>query len=114
MAQADYSAQWRELDALKRRYWGAFLGYIPAGACAMWVDRLLDTEVVLGLTLVGVGAVFVTAGWRLSGWRCPRCGDRFFQRRGRFGVYTNSFARRCMNCGLSRGAAALDQSDAAV
>jgi hypothetical protein len=45
----------------------------------------------------------VFASMRFSGFRCPRCGDKFFIRR-RFAMFSNyrMFAQKCVHCDLPK------------
>jgi hypothetical protein len=67
------------------------------------VAFFINTQVVQGCALA-VGTIlmslFVVNQSRLNFFRCPRCGRCFFIR---FPL-SNSFARRCMHCGLPRWA----------
>lgn len=47
-------------------------------------------------------------GFRLSMWRCPRCGHCFF-----WNFIHNQFARRCMHCGLPKWATSNDAGSTA-
>jgi len=53
---------------------------------------------------------FFTTGIRVQSFRCPRCGQPFFGRRGTFAGIpwsTNNVLRKsCGTCGLAKGAAA--------
>lgn len=72
----------------------------------------------LGLIgLDGVAPVLMTAwflgavvtSFRVSGFHCPRCGRRFFEA----SWYYNSFARRCVHCGLPKWEDGLTAKDRA-
>jgi hypothetical protein len=43
---------------------------------------------------------FAISGFRLSLFRCPRCSKSFYST----SLYTNSFARKCLHCGLPKWA----------
>ena len=52
------------------------------------------------LAMVGFMA-WLPLGWAISETRCPRCANRFHVGTSRrFGAVQNSFARKCMHCGL--------------
>jgi hypothetical protein len=63
-------------------------------------------RVFRGEILQFLGGIFLTLWFLCSvastfwvaGFRCPRCGERFFQ--GHF--HRNGFARRCLHCGLPK------------
>jgi hypothetical protein len=90
-------------------FWIVFVFYLPVLA---FVSR------VLGWTRGG-NAIFFAAfawmmafamvGYRKGNFRCPRCGELFFQkfddRPWRTVWQHNPFARRCMHCGLPKWAA---------
>jgi hypothetical protein len=76
--------------------WLLFLTYLPGAGLSM---------IVLGrLGVPGRFAVAVPLAWMaafgvagaLHGWsRCPRCGERCFQR----ALWSNPWASRCLHCG---------------
>jgi hypothetical protein len=81
----------QEIRRRRRHFWIVFATYLPATGLA-----LLATEAavpyIAGLWMLGAALTAVRAGWV----RCPRCGERFSQRRRA----TNSFTQECLHCGL--------------
>lgn len=80
------------------------LGWMP-GIWLLWFGIAL----VLGWesTASGIARTIVALAWMISlvvtgnraaNFRCPRCGKHFFKT---FWYY-NSFARRCVHCGLRK------------
>lgn len=62
----------------------------------------------LAVALPALGTVFL-AQLRVIRWPCPRCGRPFLAT----WYYSNSFARRCVHCGLPKWAAGSERADRA-
>jgi hypothetical protein len=76
-----------------------FVAYVPL----MSVVALLSVRIFHTFTPVFVVGIawmvfFVIAGNALTRFPCPRCGKWFFAK----WWYYNSFARRCVHCGLPK------------
>lgn len=103
--QGPYAPAWREYRSLARLSWVLFLGYIP-GVGLIWF--LIGAS--FGYSTIGdVARTVVLITWmvaalvvsnRAARFRCPRCGKKFFSRT----FSHNSFARRCVHCGLPKWA----------
>ncbi|MBA2685624.1 MAG: hypothetical protein H0U66_14155 [Gemmatimonadaceae bacterium] len=62
------------------------------------------TRSVTGLALfAAIVSTLVTSSGALY-WRCPRCHEQFFVKRGRWTHNLNIFARYCVHCGLPKWA----------
>jgi hypothetical protein len=103
-----YAAAWRES---RRRLWRFLLGGIGGFFLIPVVMALLAT--LLGTPLpdsvrerlfVGLGLIWFVGcpvlAFRYMRFPCPRCGRTFYMRP----FYGNAFARRCLHCGLPKGA----------
>ena len=102
-----YAAAWRAYRRSSAAFWALFVLFLPALAL---VNRSGGAQ-ANGGTMVAVTAVawmiaFCMAGYRLSNFACPRCGEPFFRkfddRPSRRDWAHNPFARRCMHCGLAK------------
>jgi hypothetical protein len=83
----------------RRLMWFWFLSYLPVGALVLTVGA--ESIVVPVITLwMAAGAI---SSWVSVNSRCPRCGNRFFRRRG----FSNPYAGQCLHCGLRLRAADL-------
>ena len=107
-AQDEYTLAWREYRSRARLAWLLFLGYMP-GVGLIW--SLIGATVGWDSTPGGVARTIVALSWmvalgiagnRAARFRCPRCGRPFFSAT----LYHNSFARRCVHCGLPKWASA--------
>ncbi len=72
--------------------WGLFAGWLPFGIS---VSKLTTSSAVETTAALIYMVVILIAGATVGFSTCPRCKQYFFM-----GTYTNTFARRCMNCGL--------------
>jgi hypothetical protein len=96
-----YAPKWRDLRRRNLLFSLAYLA-VPVGGIGAY-NFLPRTDlgntavfiifVTLFLMATGVGA------YRMS-FLCPRCGNPFFEK----GFWQNILARKCMHCGLPRGA----------
>lgn len=92
-----YAAQWLALSRYELLYYVVWIG----GAVLALVLSLNFHSIasVFGfLWLAG----FFAAGMPLGNFRCPRCGKKFFSRRGAIGTYNNIFTSKRLNCGLPK------------
>jgi Zn ribbon nucleic-acid-binding protein len=112
-SEPDYSEQWRDLRRRRLIAWLWFLGYVPGVAAIFATAYLLISLVGLprawidGAFYVIAGAWMVVAylaGHRAMAFPCPRCKQPFF----RTWWYFNSFARKCVHCGLPKWANSKD------
>ncbi len=99
VAGADYTATWNTFR--RRRRWanGALVGFF-----AMWMIAFFFNTSILQPFALAIGMilmpVFLVNQMRLNFFRCPRCGHLFFITF----LLANSFARRCVHCGLPKWA----------
>jgi hypothetical protein len=85
------------IRARRRLVWILFWTYLPGTAIVGGVlGRLLNSDRPFIVIAVVWIIAFMVSGSRVAGCRCPRCGLAFHQR----GLWHNTFARRCLNCGL--------------
>jgi hypothetical protein len=105
--EPDYSTAWRDLSRRQLIFWAAFLSFVPGG---------IVIGLVVGLplsALIGVSPdyffypvaiswmlIFSIAAQRVVKFRCPRCHQFFFAK----WWCRNAFARKCVHCGLAKGA----------
>jgi hypothetical protein len=101
---------WQEYRRRRNLAWFAFLGYVPiVGVIALAAGHLFDSMTPGFIVAVGWMVFFLAASFRCQSFRCPRCGKWFFAK----WWYHNSFARRCVHCGLPKYASPeTDHSDA--
>jgi Zn ribbon nucleic-acid-binding protein len=112
-SEADYSERWRELRRRRLIFWLWFLGYVPAVAAIVvmlffviyliglprsWIDPAF--YIIAGAWMVAI----LLASYRAMAFLCPRCHQPFF----RTWWYYNSFARKCVHCGLPKWANSKD------
>jgi len=81
--------------------WFACLGYVPVvlsvGVLSMW---LFSTYTPAFVVAIGWMVFCVVSGNLAVRFPCPRCGKWFFAK----WWYHNSWARRCVHCGLPKWA----------
>jgi hypothetical protein len=84
----DYSRQLADLRRRNRIFWIIVLSY-PLGMTLLM--SFFPTPI--WVALIWMGATLIASLYR-NGFRCPRCGQRFFR--------TGRFSRSCVHCGLPR------------
>jgi hypothetical protein len=107
--QPDYTAAWCDLRRRRNISWVVFLSYVP-GAMAIFLTVGLPLSALTGIKPdyfgIAIGSCWMVAclvtGWRVVFFSCPRCDNRFFAT----WWYHNSFARKCVHCGLPKWATA--------
>ena len=87
---ATYRRAWHSYVARRNLVVVLFLSFIFLGF--MLAKLKLGEPADLGILLGWVG-VYLTGGWWLTEWRCPRCGRIFANR---------LWTQRCISCGLSK------------
>ena len=105
--QADHAAAWRDYRKRTIVFWVVFLSYVP-GVAAIFFAIGPSLAALTGIKPDNIGMMialcwmiaFAIAGFRLSLFRCPRCGEPFFST----WWYGNLFARQCVHCGLPKWA----------
>ena len=95
-----YARQWRRYRILRNSLVLLTVGWLPASRPIDDLSLKLFHEHGPAFLIENAWAfscVFI--GVYLMGWRCPRCGQQFFQRswRNRW-----PFAKQCFHCGLSK------------
>jgi hypothetical protein len=92
---------WNELR--RRESWMLFffIAYIPVvGGLVALLERFVSPEVPAVVLAIVWMLMMLVAWYRLLSFACPRCGEWF--RTKWFGWV--SLGRRCVHCGLERGA----------
>ncbi len=105
--QSDYEAGWRDLKRRRIIFWAVFLGYIP-GTMAVFLLVGLPVSALTGIKpdyfFAAIAlcwmVAFVVTSLRMTLFSCPRCKKSFFAS----WWYHNSFARKCVHCGLPKWA----------
>jgi len=96
---SNYQSAWEKCRSLTNQFVFAFIVQILIVAASIHysaaIRRNFAPTVVLELCWI---VVFFVTAIRLQGFRCPRCGEKFFVSPR----YHNVFARRCLNCGLPK------------
>jgi hypothetical protein len=98
LSAGGYAGAWKRYRFWARLRLVGILGWLPYGALVGFVTdalRLPGAFTPLALTWMGLLGVVAV---RASRFRCPRCGETFFQR----GLRHNSMAKRCLHCGLQK------------
>lgn len=96
---ARYEAAWQRYRVYSARYWLIFLGYIPAVLLFGWMlSFVFNDNLAHGIVAFSWMGLWMVAGQGYAQFRCPRCGNRFFARKG----YRNTFSGKCLNCGLPK------------
>jgi len=92
---------WNSLRRREQVGIGLWLGYIP-GVIVLGrpLSRALGSEIAyLGVALAWMASCLLVVFWTGS-FRCPRCGNPFYQ----WWWYQGSYARKCAHCGLPKWA----------
>ena len=77
----------------------AFLGYVPfVFLISLLTLRLFHSLIPGFIVALGWMVFFAVTGIRFNTFRCPRCQKLFFAK----WWYHNSFACRCVHCGLPK------------
>lgn len=96
---ARYEAAWQQYRVYSARYWLLFLGYVPAVFFFGWLlSFVFNDNLAHGIAAFGWMGLWIIAGQGYVGFRCPRCGNKFFARPG----FHNAFSGKCLNCGLRK------------
>lgn len=92
---------WADLDRRELIYLCVVFGFAPALLFAMVAATSLFGDVPSWFGWIGGGggiAAFFASSAYLHGFRCPRCGERFF-------APSRNTANACAHCHLRRGTA---------
>jgi len=96
---SDSVGPWQEYRRRRNLTLFAFLGYVPfVFIIAVVAERLFHSTTPGFVVAVGWMIFLAVASIRCENFRCPRCRKRFFAK----WWYHNSFARRCVHCGLPK------------
>src|SRR5512138_2800814 len=96
-----FQRQWKEYKRRSNWFWIITFGYLPGvtatGALLKYIYGTNRPVFIAALFwMLGIGI----AGWRLTYWKCPRCGNWFFAK----WYFVNQLARKCVHCGLKKWA----------
>jgi hypothetical protein len=97
-----YAAAWRDHRRWTLQFYlsvGTFLGVALIGSFGLPIINAHRATQVGFIALIA--APWLSYVWclhRLPRWRCPRCGERYFD-----GLLPQWLRRRCQNCRLPRG-----------
>jgi len=95
---ARYRVAWRTYSIYAFRYWIIFFSYIPGVFFFGWcLSFLFNDEIAYTSVAVAWMVAWIVFGFPFTRFRCPRCGEPFFKRKG----YQNIFTQKCLNCGLA-------------
>ena len=99
----DYSTAWHDYGRRRNWFWGVYLGgFFGIVGLGLLSFNSPVGEFMKGLVFCVLAPMwmigFVVTSFRCQFFRCPRCHQRFF---GTW-WYHNSFARRCVHCGLPK------------
>lgn len=98
---SDTAQGWADLDRRELIYACVVFGFVPALLFAMLAATALFGDVPSWFGWAGGAggmAVFFGASAYLQGFRCPRCGERFF-------APSRNTSKACAHCNLRRGTA---------
>jgi hypothetical protein len=103
-----FAPQWRDLKRRCLLFW-VCVAAVPLTLLAVNYVFAPHEFVVFILIAVPLFVLLVAAGAHKASFRCPRCSELFFESdfESPFDIpiaYQNTFSRKCMNCGLPRGA----------
>ena len=102
---ASHADAWRRYRRWRWAFWLLFLLYLPALALTFRALGPRGGDAIFPIALVWMIA-FSVAGYRVSNFTCPQCGELFFRkfdaRSWRQSWAYNPFARKCMHCGLRK------------
>ena len=103
-----YVRQWQDYRRRRNLFLFAYIGWLPLAvvfilvAILLFGDKPHYDKPVGAIAICCWMAFFVFASMRFSGFRCPRCGNKFFiQRRLMFSSYS-MFATKCVHCDLPK------------
>lgn len=106
-----YQAAWEQYRVSSAWYWLPFITYVPAVFFFGWLlSFFLSDGLAHGIVAFGWMALWIISGQGYGKFRCPRCGNKFFARKG----FATVFTSKCLNCGLptyARGSTDASQED---
>jgi predicted RNA-binding Zn-ribbon protein involved in translation (DUF1610 family) len=104
---SDYGVAWHDLRKRRIIFGIVFLTYLPGVLAIMftvvpvlsWLTGAKPDYFFYAIAACWMAA-FAVAGFRVSHFPCPRCGNAFFAK----WWFNNPLARKCVHCGLPIGA----------
>jgi hypothetical protein len=100
LSSSDCSEKWKKHRTLTRISWALFAAWIPYGILVFNIGCWAHSDYA-GVAIILYFVAFMVISTRVSLFRCPGCGERFYAW-APSGLGHNSFARKCRNCGLRK------------
>jgi Zn ribbon nucleic-acid-binding protein len=101
----DYSAQWAEYRRRRNIVLLVFATYVPGVMLlGSTISRVTGNEKGFFVVAICWMAAFVGTSIHMTSWECPRCGKWFHAK----WWMNNSFAGKCVHCGLRKWAESAD------
>lgn len=102
MEMQDYEQRWRHYRLLSNVRIVLIAGIFAVPFCAVFFP-LPDVPPNGARLIVGVWVgTLVLIEFRLTTWRCPRCGKWFFTKMGSTGLFKSWRVKSCVHCGLPK------------
>jgi hypothetical protein len=99
-----FALAWEDYRKRRRRFLIAWLAGPPLVFLVGYVHTALtDTTIVFWFAAVVLIIMLFVTGINLGAFRCPRCGELFFNTKW---VVNNQFRKTCGNCGFRKWAEA--------
>lgn len=95
----EYQRAWRQYRRRRNAFVVSVLSF-PVISCLVPLRSLGLGTNAWGVIGVAWLALWGVLGGSLSLWKCPRCGNTYFQKSATNGM----FVRHCMHCGLPKWA----------
>src|SRR5689334_811763 len=96
---ATNTTSWDEYRKKRNLAWFALLGYVPiCFTVGVLSSHLFSTFIPAFVAAIGWMVFIIITGNLAVRFPCPRCGKWFFAK----WWYHNTFARRCVYCGLPK------------
>ncbi len=99
--ERSYKLSWDDYRKRSAIFWTVFLSYVPG----VWLiggalSGLFGSDRSYFITAIAWMVAFALSHFYRMSWGCPRCGRAFFMK----WWYGNSFAQKCVHCGLPKWA----------
>jgi Zn ribbon nucleic-acid-binding protein len=93
-----YDVQWERYRRSRNAALLAFFGLLPFCVLLSELNPLIPSD-ILGLLMIPYLILIMVTSTRVGGFRCPRCGERFFRTWWYSATVLNN---RCLHCGLEK------------